>query len=92
MAYPDESTRRFDQQFAETPAERNERRREMVSKRTIATLQALVADLSESLTEEGPDWSEDGLHNLRCRVANAVPPDKLPDWLNKYRDPAIIRS
>ncbi len=52
----------------------------------------LIVDLSDGLTEEGPDWSEEGVDNLRRRVANAVPKDMLPDWLHRYRDPSIVRS
>lgn len=83
--YPSE-----DQQFAETPGERNERRREMVSRRTIDTLQTLIADLSAVLTDEGLDYSEDGLDRMRRRVANALPPTKCPDWLAPFRDPRIV--
>ena len=90
--YPDESTRRFDQQFAETPEERNERHRETVRRRLIVTLYALIADLSPSLTDEGSDWSQEGLDRLRQRVANALPAPYCPDWLTRYRDPPVRSS
>lgn len=90
--YPNEDIARFDQQFTETPDERNERLRERRDRRTIDTLHKLIADLSGGLTDEGPDWSNDGLDNLRRRVANALPPDRCPDWLARYRDPALVAS
>jgi hypothetical protein len=90
--YPSEAVARFDQQFAETPAERNERRRETVRQRTIGTLQALIADLSADLTDEGPRYSEEGLDRIRRRVANALPPGKCPEWLEPFRDPPVVAS
>lgn len=59
---------------------------------TLFALRKLIVDLSDGLTEEGPDWSEDGLDSLRRRVANAVPKGDLPDWLHHYRDQPIVRS
>jgi hypothetical protein len=29
---------------------------------------------------------------MRRRVANALPPDRLPDWLEQYRDPPMVQS
>jgi len=83
---------RFDDQFRETPEERNDRLRDSRNKRTITTLRKLVADLSDALTDEGSDWSNDGLDNLRRRVANALPPTECPDWLADYRDPPVVSS
>ena len=59
---------------------------------SIRTYQKLVHDLLDALTDEGGDWSVDGLHEMRCRVANALSPDICPDWLVKYRDAAMVRS
>jgi hypothetical protein len=61
-------------------------------KQTIETLQGLIAALSDGLTDEGADWSSDGLHNMRVRVANALPSDQCPDWLHEYRDPKMFQS
>ena len=44
-------------------------------------LTKLVVDLSDTLTDEGPNWSNEGLDRLRRRVACAVPLAQLPDWL-----------
>jgi hypothetical protein len=90
--YPNEDVARFDQQFAETPAERNERHRERRLKQTIVTLQKLIADLASGLSDEGPDWSQEGLDNLRRRVANALPPNDCPGCCAPYRDPPMVRS
>jgi ribosomal protein S15P/S13E len=59
--------------------------------RDIATLQKLIVDLSDHLTDEGCDWTNDGLDRMRRRVANAVHPDKCPDWLMRYRDPPTVK-
>lgn len=83
---------RFNDQFRETPEERNDRLRESREKRTSATLRTLIRDLSDALTDEGGDWSTDGLINLRTRVANALPPTECPDWLKQYRDPPVVQS
>ena len=83
---------RFNDQFRETPEERNDRLRDARQKRARETLWALIADLSGGLTDEGPDWSDDGLDSLRRRVANALPPDRCPDWLAAYRDPPLVHS
>ena len=72
--------------------ERNKRLIEQRDSRQIPALQKLVADLSDALTDEGPDWSFDGLHNLRCRVANMLPADIRPTWLEEYRDPPLVQS
>lgn len=51
-------------------------------------LRGLVYALSDALTDEGPDWSDIGLNNLRCRVARALPD---VEWLQPYlREPASI--
>ena len=83
---------RFNDQFRETPSERNERLRDNRLKRTLEVYRKLIADLSDALTDEGPDWSNEGLHSLRCRVANALPPAECPDWLEEYRDSPIVQS
>lgn len=83
---------RFDDQFRETLVERNERLRDSRNKRALDACWKLIADLSGALTDEGPDWSTDGLHALRRRVANALPKDQCPDWLHEYRDPPIVQS
>lgn len=83
---------RFNDQFRESLAERNERLRDNRLKRTLEGYRKLIADLSSALTDEGPGWSNEGVHNLRCRVANALPPAECPDWLEAYRDPPIVRS
>ena len=49
------------------------------------TLQILVRDLSDALTDEGPGWSRTGLDNLRRRVALVLPDNECPEWLLKYR-------
>ena len=90
--YPSEDTARFDQQFRETPDERNERLRQRRYERTLLTLWTLIADLSDDLRDEGCDWSVDGLQGMRRRVANALPPDECPDWLEQYRDPPMVQS
>jgi hypothetical protein len=60
--------------------------------RTMQIHWQLIAALSDALTDEGPDWSNNGLDSLRRRVANALPPDACPDWLEPYRDPPIVAS
>lgn len=80
---------RFNDQFRETPFERNERQRKARERRARETLWDLIAHLSAGLTDEGPDWTTGSLIELRKRVANALPPDRCPDWLNQYRDPQI---
>ncbi len=90
--YPNESVARFDQQFAESTGERNERLRERRVHRYIEGLQQIIIDLSGHLTDEGDDWTHDGLDAMRRRVANALPPTRCPEWLAKYRDPAVVRS
>lgn len=87
-----ESDRRFNDQFRETLTERNERLRRALHKRTLETLWGLIADLSAGLADEGPDWSVDAFLMLRKRVANALPPDKCPDWLAPYRDAPMVAS
>lgn len=54
-------------------------------------LRKLVVDLSDALTDEGPDWSQDGLDNLRRSVANALGME-CPEWLMTYRDPPVVQS
>jgi hypothetical protein len=80
------------EQFRENPDERNERLRESRHRRTLDVLWKLIADLSDSLTDEGTDYSPEGLDAIRRRVANALPPSTCPDWLRPYRDPAVIQS
>ena len=87
-----DSDRRFNDQFRETPYERDERQRNARHKQALATLHGLIADLSAGLADEGPDWSLDGFLMLRKRVANALPSDKCPDWLVSYRDPPMVSS
>jgi len=82
----------WDDQFAETEDERNERLRASRLMKSIATLQDLIADLSDDLRDEGCDRSTEGLESIRRRVANALPPSKCPEWLVKYRDPAMVPS
>lgn len=80
--------RDFDEQFRETPAERNERLRESRSKRTIETLQTLIYDMSGMLADEFDYLTDEGLTDLRRRTANALGA-KCPEWLEQFRDPAI---
>lgn len=61
-------------------------------RQTIECLQKLVADLSGALSDEGDDWSESGLDNMRRRVANAVPLHLLPYWMQRFRDAPVIPS
>lgn len=65
---------------------------ELARDRTITALRSLIITLSDVLTDEGGDWSTEGLDNLRRRVANAIPPDECPDWLHEYRDPSVDQS
>lgn len=57
----------------------------------IATLQTLVADLSDHLTDEGCDWTPEGLDKMRRRVAAALPHRDLPEWLKPYRPPETAK-
>jgi hypothetical protein len=82
----------FQRQFAESPEERNSRIRTSRDKRALETLRGLVVALSDALTDEGPDWSNDGLDRLRRRAANALPPNECPEWLRQYRDPPVVQS
>ncbi len=50
----------------------------------IEQLEDLVIDLAASLTDEGPDWSFEGVASLRRRVASAIPDDERIDWLKPY--------
>ncbi len=90
--YPSEDVARFDQQFAETQEERNERHRARRAKQSAEILWRLIADLADALSDEGPDWSQEGLENLRKRVANALPPHMCPACCAFYRDPALVQS
>lgn len=83
---------RFNDQFRETTSERNERLRDARHLRQVQALKKLVTDLSDALTDEGPDWSQDGLDNLRKRVANVLPPAECPAWLLPFRDPPVVQS
>jgi hypothetical protein len=87
----DDGWNRFNDQFRETPEERSERIRSNRLMKSIGTLQDLIADLSDDLRDEGCDYSPDGLEQMRRRVANALPPSKCPDWLARYRDPAVVQ-
>lgn len=82
----------WDDQFRETPDERNERLRNARSKRQTDTLLRLIADLSECLTDEGPDVTDEWLSSMRRRVANALPDSIGADWLRQYRDPPLVQS
>lgn len=46
----------------------------------------LISDLSDALTDEGGNWSLQGLLNIRALVANTLPLEFCPDWLIQYRD------
>lgn len=48
------------------------------------SLRDLIADLSAALTDEGPDWSFEGIANLRRRVVEALPGDERIAWLEPY--------
>lgn len=61
--------------------------RQLMDEVRIATLENLVADLSAALTDEGPDWSFDGVANLRRRIVEALPHDNRVDWLRAYVEP-----
>lgn len=69
---------------------RNERIK--LVERNLGILRQLIADLSSALADEGDAWSHDGVHELRIRTANALPHGLCPDWLEPYRDPAVIRA
>jgi hypothetical protein len=65
-------------------------------KRTIGVLQDLVADLVAYLLISEPQMASTeevacsrGVSALRRRTANALPPDKLPTWLEPFRDPSV---
>ena len=51
----------------------------------IETLEELVVDLSAALTDEGPDWSFEGVADLRRRVVQALPDDDRIEWLRIMR-------
>jgi hypothetical protein len=48
-------------------------------------LLSLVADLSGNLTDEGPDYSAEGLGRMRGRVADALG-HQCPEWLQEFQD------
>lgn len=81
-----------DDQFRETAEERNERLRAKRHVRTLEALWSIIADLSAHLSDDGNDYSPEGLEKMRRRVANALPPTNCPDWLSQYRDPPIVQS
>ena len=58
--------------------------RQILDEVRIEMLEDLVADLSAALTDEGPDWSFDGVANLRRRVVEALPSDGRVEWLKRY--------
>jgi hypothetical protein len=64
---------------------RNRQRASAVHWQMMRTHWQLIAALSDALTDEGANWSNDGLDSLRSRVANVLPPDACPDWLLPYR-------
>lgn len=80
--------RDFDEQFRETPGERNERLREKRLRASIETLQSLIYDMSGMLADEFDYLTDEGITDLRRRTANALG-TKCPEWLECYRDPAI---
>ena len=53
-------------------------------------LRRLVCTLSSHLTDEGDDYSTEGLDAMRRRVANALPRSECPDWLHEYRDADVV--
>lgn len=61
-------------------------------KRTIGVLQDLIADLAGLIVEDGVAESTPSRRALRRRVANALPLDKLPVWLEPFRDPGLVCS
>jgi len=89
--YPSESVERFDRQFAESPEERNERHRLRRQQANQEIIWKLIEDLSVSLADEGPDFTDQWLSDLRRRTANALPLHRCPDWLKQYRDPSLVR-
>ena len=56
-------------------------------RRTIGVLQDLIVDLIEVFRLS--DANSGRIAALRRRVANALPPDKMPPWLEPFRDPSI---
>lgn len=83
---------RYNDQFSETPEERNERQRNAREKRNKEILWNLIADLSVNLADEEHIYSVDGLNKIRKRTANALPDEMCPDWLKQYRDPPLVQS
>lgn len=61
---------------------------DMAEIETLQTLQTLIYDMSGMLADEIYYLSDEGLTDLRRRTANALD-DKCPEWLERYRDPAI---
>ena len=52
----------------------------------IRTLERLVEQLIVFLTDEGDGgFTGEGLDILRRRCSDALPDDKCPDWLKRYR-------
>lgn len=92
IEYSSNGRPKWDDQFRETQEERNERHRERRAKENREILMVLIADLSVLLTDENDSLSIDGLADLRRRVANALPPDKCPDWLCACRDPSLTQG
>jgi hypothetical protein len=54
------------------------------NRRSLTELLSLIFDLSDCLTDEGPDYSVEGLDRMRRRVATALA-DRCPEWLDHYR-------
>lgn len=78
----------FNEQFRESPEERNDRLRQQRHQRTVETLRKLLYDMSGFLADEGDDLTDAGLANLRRRMANALGA-LCPEWLERFRDPAV---
>lgn len=86
------SADRMNNEFRETPEARDARLRERRWARHVEVLRKLIVDLSDNLTDEGADYSVDGLEEMRRRVANALPTEMCPQWLGRFRDPPMVQS
>ncbi|MGY3527301.1 hypothetical protein [Bradyrhizobium sp. USDA 4452] len=62
----------------------------IMSENRVTILQQLVCDLSADLTDEGANYSTEGLQEMRRRVANALGREECPEWLHCYLDAEII--
>lgn len=63
----------------------------VLERRKRRALEKLVCELAGDLTDEGANYSGDGLHDMRRRVANALPKDECPEWLREYRDADLVQ-